>query len=56
MEFTVIPSNLIPMVQAIIGWLWVIVFLTVGPAIGIPAMARLRQDVSSYRLAYGKRW
>jgi dipeptide/tripeptide permease len=52
---TVISINLIPVVQATTGWHWAFATLSVGPAIGILAMTRLRRDASSYHLAHGRR-
>ena len=52
---TVVSINIIPWVQTALGWRWAFAVLSVGPALGILAMARLRHQPSSARLAQGRR-
>lgn len=52
---TVLSINLIPLVQSMLSWRWAFAILSLGPAVGILAMVRLRQHSSACRLAYGQR-
>jgi len=38
---TMLPMQLIPKVEAIVGWRWAFVMLTIGPVLGIAAIRRL---------------
>lgn len=51
---TLVTIRLIPVVQEWVGWEWAFTTLTVGPAIGIWAMAILRQSPSASKLAGGR--
>lgn len=39
---TMLPMQLIPRAEAIVGWRWAFVILTIGPLLGIAAIRRLR--------------
>ena len=52
---TVLSINLIPLVQTMMSWRWAFAILSLGPAVGILAMVRLRQNSSACRLAHGQR-
>ena len=47
--------DLVGWLEPIIGWSYVLMVLAVGPAIGIWAMARLRNRPEALKLAYGRR-
>ena len=52
---TLITIRLIPVLVDLLGWSWAFAFLSIGPAVGVMAMARLRSMPSALRLAGGKR-
>jgi MFS family permease len=52
---TVASINLIPWLRDVVSWHWAFAFLSIGPLLGILAMARLRRDASAVRLARGRR-
>lgn len=52
---TLVTIRLIPVLVDMIGWSWAFAFLSLGPAVGIIAMARLRTLPSAQRLAGGKK-
>jgi hypothetical protein len=39
---TMLPMQLIPRAEALVGWRWAFVMLTIGPVLGIAAIKRLR--------------
>ncbi|AUW95263.1 MFS transporter [Sulfobacillus sp. hq2] len=47
--------NLIGFLAAVISWHYVLMFLAIGPAVGIWAMARLRRLPDALKLAHGRR-
>ncbi|MGH7709889.1 MAG: MFS transporter, partial [Gemmatimonadaceae bacterium] len=42
---TMLPMQLIPIVEGLVGWRWAFLMLTIGPALGIAAIRRLVQDL-----------
>ncbi len=52
---TVFSINIVPWLQTALGWRWAFAVLSVGPSLGILAMARLRHHPRSARLAQGRR-
>jgi len=52
---TLVTIRLIPVLVDLIGWSWAFTFLSIGPAIGVLAMAKLRSMPSARRLAGGKK-
>jgi MFS family permease len=51
---TTVTIRLIPSLERWVGWRWAFAFLALGPAVGIWAMATLRQSQAAARLAGGK--
>jgi MFS family permease len=52
---TLVTIGLVPVFQEAVGWRWAFLFLAIGPAVGIWAMARLRSLPEAARLAGGRR-
>jgi hypothetical protein len=46
--------RMIPALQGYLGWTWAFAFLAIGPALGIWAMAALRNSPQAGQLAGGK--
>jgi MFS family permease len=51
---TLVTIRLIPAIEGYLGWSWAFAFLSIGPAVGIWAMYRLRQLPEAKQLAGGK--
>ena len=52
---TLITIRLIPVLVDLMGWPWAFAFLSIGPAIGVIAMGRLRSLPSAQQLAGGRK-
>jgi len=52
---TVLTIHLTPVIVDIAGWRYTFIYLALGPALGIAAMANLRALPESTRLANGNR-
>ncbi len=52
---TVLTINLMPVIVGIVGWQYAFIYLALGPALGIFAMAKLRALPESTQLANGNR-
>ena len=52
---TMVSIWLIPPVVRTVGWSWAFAMLAPGPALGVPALARLRSTPESTRMAAGRR-
>jgi MFS family permease len=52
---TMVSIELMPPIEATVGWRWAFVLLSVGPFLGAWAMYRLRCDPASLKLAAGRR-
>jgi MFS family permease len=51
---TVATIWLIPLLEGVFGWRWTFAFLTVGPALGVLAMLRLKSLPEAARIAEGR--
>lgn len=52
---TLTTIRLIPVLVDLMGWSWAFAFLSIGPAVGVIAMSRLRSLPSAQRLAGGRK-
>jgi MFS family permease len=52
---TMVSIHLVPPINAALGWRWTFLFLAAGPFLGAWAMAALRRDPASAKLAGGRR-
>jgi MFS family permease len=52
---TLVTIRLIPVLVELIGWSWAFAFLSIGPAVGVIVMGKLRSMPSAQRLAGGKK-
>jgi MFS family permease len=52
---TLVTIRLIPVLVEMFGWSWAFAFLSIGPAVGVVAMARLRGLPSARQLAGGNK-
>jgi MFS family permease len=52
---TMVSIHLLPPINAALGWRWTFLFLAAGPFLGAWAMAALRRDPASVKLAGGRR-
>jgi MFS family permease len=52
---TMVSIHLVPPINAAVGWHWTFLFLAAGPFLGAWAMAALRRDPASAKLANGRR-
>ena len=52
---TILTIHLIPPMVAAVGWQWAFAGLSLGPYLGVVAMARLRAHPDASKLAGGKR-
>ena len=52
---TLVTIHLVPMLADAIGWRWSFAFLSLGPALGVLAMLRLRDHPDALKLAGGRR-
>lgn len=54
-SLTLLTIHIVPWIAALVGWQWAMAPLALGPALGVMAMARLRADPASRKLAGGNR-
>lgn len=52
---TIVSIQLLPLVQAVIGWRYAFMMLAIGPFLGVIAMLRLRSNPRAVMLAGGRR-
>lgn len=52
---TLVTIRLVPMLERLVTWRWAFAFLALGPTAGIWAMAKLRKQPASLRMAGGNR-
>lgn len=52
---TLVSIQLVPLIEAHVGWQWSFTFLAMGPAVGIWAMTRLRELPAAAKMAGGHR-
>jgi hypothetical protein len=52
---TLVTIRLVPTLERLLTWRWTFAFLSLGPAVGIWAMLKLRQLPASTRMASGRR-
>jgi len=52
---TLVTIRLVPTLERLVTWRWAFAFLTLGPAVGIWAMLRLRRLPASAKMATGRR-